>query len=117
VLLSLLKKLGEKMGTSLEHRSDISFITASCSKVPPEYNQYISSLPDIYKIAMVSYCQPGELLSAMLRIRDVYPGSRIPDVYPGSRIRFKEFKYFKLTQKNFLSSRNMIRVVHPGSGS
>ncbi len=49
---------------------------------------------------------------AVLRIRDVYPGSdffpsRIPDPncsHPGSRIRIKEFKYFK-PKKWFLSSR------------
>jgi hypothetical protein len=52
---------------------------------------------------------------AVLRIRDVYPGSdffpcRIPDpncLHPGSRIRIKEFKYFnpKKPKKWFLSSR------------
>ncbi len=49
---------------------------------------------------------------AVLRIRDVYPGSnffpsRIPDpncLHPGSRIRIKEFKYFN-PKKWFLSSR------------
>ncbi len=44
---------------------------------------------------------------------------RIRDVYPGSRIRIKEFKYFnpqKKTKKNgFSALENMIRVVHPGS--
>jgi hypothetical protein len=41
--------------------------------------------------------------------------SRIPD--PGTRILIKEFKYFnpKKSKKWFLSSKNMIRVVHPGS--
>ena len=60
----------------------------------------------------------------VLRIRDVYPGSdffpsRIPEpnfLHPGSRIRNKELKYF--TPKYcFKAFRNMIRVVHPGSGS
>ncbi len=38
----------------------------------------------------------------------------IPD--PGSRMRIKEFKYFN--QKiGFSALRNMIRVLHPGSGS
>jgi hypothetical protein len=50
-------------------------------------------------------------LKAVLRIRDVYPGS---DFFP-SRIRIKEFSILTL-KKLFLSSRNMIRVVHPGSG-
>ncbi len=44
---------------------------------------------------------------SVLRIRDVYPGS---ELFP-SRTRVKEFKYFN--PKNG----NMIRVVHPGSGS
>jgi hypothetical protein len=36
--------------------------------------------------------------------------------HPGSRIRIKEFKYFN--PKNcFQALGNMIRVVHPGSGS
>jgi hypothetical protein len=53
-------------------------------------------------------------MKAVLRIRDVYPGSRIrlfptriPDpncLHPGSRIRIKEFKYFN-PKKWFLSSR------------
>jgi hypothetical protein len=49
---------------------------------------------------------------SVLRIRDVYPGSRIrlfsiPDpncLHPGSRLRIKEFKYF-YAKKWFLSSR------------
>ena len=46
----------------------------------------------------------------MLRIRDVYPGSRIRTVSmqdPGYRIRIKEFKYFnpKKPKKWYLSSR------------
>ncbi len=40
------------------------------------------------------------------------PGSKILP----SRIRIKEFKYF-IPKKWFLSSCNMIQVVHPGSGS
>ncbi len=63
----------------------------------------------------------------MLRIRDVYPGSRIrlfpsriPDpncLHPGSRILIKEFMYFnpKKQKNGFLALKNMIRVVHPGS--
>jgi hypothetical protein len=60
--------------------------------------------------------------SAVLRIRDVLsritdPNFSIPD--PGSkrfRIRTKNFSIY--TQKNFLpNSPNMIRYVHPGSGS
>jgi hypothetical protein len=47
---------------------------------------------------------------AVLRIRDVYPD---PGSGP-SRIRIREFKYFN-PKKWFLSSRNMIRVVHSGS--
>jgi hypothetical protein len=39
----------------------------------------------------------------VVRIRDVYPGSRIR-IFP-SRIPIKEFKYGILTQKLFLSSR------------
>jgi hypothetical protein len=47
--------------------------------------------------------------------------SRIPDptfFHPGSRIRRKEFKYFN-PKNGFqaLALGNMIRVVHPGSGS
>jgi hypothetical protein len=40
-----------------------------------------------------------------------------PNIYhPGSRTRIKEFKYFN--PKNvFLALGNMIRIVHPGSGS
>jgi hypothetical protein len=54
-----------------------------------------------------------------LLISVVDPGrlSRIPDpnfFHPGSRIRIKEFKYFN-PQKWFV--RNMIRVVHPETGS
>jgi hypothetical protein len=53
-----------------------------------------------------------EPIKAVLRIRDVYPGSDlfptwIPDpnyLHPGSRIRVKEFKYFN-PKKWFLSSR------------
>jgi hypothetical protein len=50
---------------------------------------------------------------------DFFP-SRIPDpncLHPGSRILIKEFKYFnpQKSKKWFLSSKNMIRVVHPGS--
>jgi hypothetical protein len=48
----------------------------------------------------------------------------IPDpncLHPGSRILINEFKYDILTPKKakkwFLSSKNMIRVVHPGSGA
>ncbi len=61
---------------------------------------------------------------AVFGIRDVYPGSeffpsRIPHpnfFHPGSRIRIKEFMYFN--PKNcFQALGNMIRVVHPGSGS
>ncbi len=64
---------------------------------------------------------------AVLRIQDVYPGSRIrlfsiPDpncLHPGSRVLIKEFKYFnpKKSKKWFLSSKKycMIWVVHPGS--
>jgi hypothetical protein len=50
----------------------------------------------------------------MLRIRDVYPGSRVRKI-PGDRIRIriKELKYF--SPKKVLG--NMIRDVHPGSGS
>jgi hypothetical protein len=67
----------------------------------------------------------------MLRIRDVYPGSRIrlfsiPDpncLHPGSRIPDPGFSSKNLSiltpkkaKKWFLSSKkNMIRVVHPGS--
>jgi len=46
-------------------------------------------------------------------------GSEIPDPnfsHPGSRIRIKEFNYSN--QKNCLKALgNMIRFVHPGSGS
>jgi hypothetical protein len=64
--------------------------------------------------------QPERLVmrQAVLRIRDVYPGSRIrlfsvpdPDcLHPGSQILIKEFKYFnpkkiKKTKKWFLSSK------------
>ncbi len=45
--------------------------------------------------------------------------SRIPDpnfFNPKSRTRIKELKYLKPI-KLFLSSRNMIQAVHPGSGS
>ncbi len=57
-----------------------------------------------------------------------HPGSRVPVFFhprsriqiffhPGSRIRIKKFQYFN-PEKWFLSSlRNMIRAVHPGSGS
>ncbi len=57
------------------------------------------------------------MFQAVLRIRDVYPGSRIwissiPDPnfsHPGSRIRIKEFKYFK---PNFFLLNN--RKYDPG---
>jgi hypothetical protein len=67
------------------------------------------------------------MIFAVLRIRDVYPGSQIRiftrpgsrvKKIPGSRIRIriKEFKYFN--PKNCFSALgNMIRDVHPGSGS
>ncbi len=45
--------------------------------------------------------------------------SRIPDpnfFHPGSRIRIKEFKFFN-PKNGFQAKGNMIRVVHPGSGS
>ncbi len=55
-------------------------------------------------------------IKPVLRIRDVYPWS---DFFP-SRIPIKEFKYFNpkktKNKKWFLSSKNLIRVVHPGSG-
>jgi hypothetical protein len=66
------------------------------------------------------------LFNSVLRIRDVYPGSRIrlfsnPD--PGSRILIKEFKYFnpKLAKKWFLSSKKYYpgcssRIPDPGTG-
>ncbi len=60
---------------------------------------------------------PGVMIIAVLRIRDVCPGSRIqmfsiPD--PGSASNNLSI----LTQKiRFLALGNMIRVVHPGSGS
>jgi hypothetical protein len=49
----------------------------------------------------------------VLRIRDVYPGSRIrrfsiPDpncLQPGSRIRIKEFKYFNPKKTNKMVSK------------
>ncbi len=41
---------------------------------------------------------------------------RIQDIYPVSRIRIKEFKYFN-PKKWVPTLGNMIRVVHPGSGS
>ncbi len=58
----------------------------------------------------------------MLRIRDVFPGSRIrlfsiPDpnyLHPGSLIRIKEFKYFN-PKNGFQALENIIQVVHPGS--
>ncbi len=52
-------------------------------------------------------------------IRDPYfshPGSRVRIQDSGSRIRIKEFKYF-YPKHCFLALENMIRVVHPGSGS
>jgi hypothetical protein len=53
----------------------------------------------------------------VLRIRDVYRGSEFfPSWIPPSLIRIKEFKYFN-PKKWFLSSRNIIRVVHPWPGS
>ncbi len=56
------------------------------------------------------------LLKAVLRIRDVYPGSQIPNVYPGSQIPDPHKWISDFLPKNlFLSSRNMIRDVHPGS--
>ncbi len=62
--------------------------------------------------------------TAVLQIRDVYPGpeccpSWILDPifsHPGSRVRLKEFKYFN-PRNCFQALGNMIRVVHPGSGS
>ncbi len=42
------------------------------------------------------------------------PGSEF--FHPGSRIRIKEFKYFN-SKNCFYALGNMIRVVHPGSGS
>jgi hypothetical protein len=52
------------------------------------------------------------IVSAVLRIRVVYPGY---EFFPSS-IRTKEWKYFNL--KNcFYALRNMILVVHLGSGS
>ncbi len=64
----------------------------------------------------------------VLRIRDVYPGSRIRSFFhPGSRIRIEEFKYFN-SKNCFLSSRKydpgcssripnpeFLPVPHPGS--
>ncbi len=45
------------------------------------------------------------------------PGSEFFSILDvGSWIRIKEFKYFN-QKKRFLSSQNMIRVFHPGSGS
>jgi hypothetical protein len=69
-----------------------------------------------------AFCKRNFVFGTVLRIRDVYPGSRIrlfsipdpesriPDpncLHPGSRICIKEFKYFspKKTNKWFLSSR------------
>ncbi len=63
----------------------------------------------------------AKVLLTGVRIRDVYPGSRVL-IFPfriwsfPSRIHIKEFKYFN--PKNcFWALGNMIRVVHPGSGS
>jgi hypothetical protein len=82
-------------------------------------------LDEIYKV-----------LTAVWRIRDVYPGSdffqsRITDsncLHPGSRILIKEFRYFnpkKKQKKGFLSSKKydpgcssrirMLTSSHPGS--
>jgi hypothetical protein len=43
-----------------------------------------------------------------------HPGSEF--FHPGSWIRIKEFKYFN-PKNGFYALGNMIRVVHPGSGS
>jgi hypothetical protein len=46
-----------------------------------------------------------------------HPGSELsPSLIPGSLILITEFKYFnpKKAKKWFQSSKNMIRVVHPG---
>jgi hypothetical protein len=54
----------------------------------------------------------------LTKLKPMY-GSGILDpkfCHPGSRIRIKEFKYFN-PKKFFLALVNMIRVVHPGSGS
>jgi hypothetical protein len=61
----------------------------------------------------------------VLWIPDVYPGSRIRIFHPGSRIRIfsipdpgSKNKSIFSTQKIFSKlSKNMIRVVHSGSGS
>jgi hypothetical protein len=63
----------------------------------------------MHTIRYVSVADPGTLIR-MFSIPD------LESVFFPSRIRIKEFKYFN--PKNwFLCSRNMIRVVNPGSGS
>ncbi len=80
--------------------------------------------PIIFISSSMVYCSVY-VPTSVWRIRDVYPGSdffpsQIPDLnclHPGSQILIKEFKYFnpKKAKKWFLSSKNMIRVVHHGS--
>ncbi len=85
------------------------------------------SLPPshLHRWAKIRPSQRSGNLIAVLRIRDVYPGSWIRLFHPGSwirtvsipdagsRIRIKELKYFN-PKKWFLSSRKYVRAVHPG---
>ncbi len=86
-----------------------------------------SELPDFDEETGLLHKVNGK--KTVLRILDVYPGSRIrlfsiPDpncLHPGSRIRIKDFKYFN-PKKWFLSSRKYdpgcsSRIPDPGSGS
>jgi hypothetical protein len=72
-----------------------------------EVHEYAEDLPNI--LITVAQRRVSFGIRPVLRIRDVYPGS---EFFP-SRFRIKEFKYFE--PKKVLG--NMIRVVHPGSGS
>jgi hypothetical protein len=81
----------------------------------PRYKQGFLTIPIF---------QRNDKNGSLLRIPDVYPGSeffhpgsqvkKIPD--PGSGSASKNLSIFN-SKNCFLSPRNMIRDVHPGSGS
>jgi hypothetical protein len=87
----------------------LQFITLTALKTTMTIAKCICSCIELEKLFYVHL--------AVLRIRDVYPGSDF--LHPGSdffpsRIRIKDFKYF--TPKNGSQALgNVIRVVHPGS--
>ncbi len=114
-----LKGPGSGSATLFQSKNGIA-TPLSINADPQSCFSYITYPVSCLPVSLYSFTR----LPTVMRIRDVYHGSRIlifsiPELnfyHPGSRIRIKEYKYFN--PKNcFYALGNMIRDVHPGSGS